>query len=475
MMKHTFFFGLCLSVGLLSAQSADQPIRLGSLDAEVAERMARDIEYLASDALEGRQPGTRGAEQARDYISEAFLDLGILPFFPEGYFQTFATPRLSELPHDHNQMSLGRKKLLLGEGYSPLPYSSTGSAAGRSIFVGTGIVSEAHDVNDYEGKDVKDRVVVILLKVSDEMKALVGPDAGFKRRITEAKSRGAKGVLFIMPHQPRGEHLPVLRSKYVADQGIPAALVSDRKWSRKLMRGSKKVTMSCGVYARVESADNVIGVMDFGAPQTVVIGAHYDHVGYGREGGASDRNRIGEIHNGADDNASGTTVLLELARQISMRPELQQRNYIFAAFSGEEDGLAGSKKFNGPDVDLSRVEYMINLDMVGRLSQNDSLTIYATGSAEQWSMLIDGLGEDSYVIGEVRDLFPRSDHASFIRNGIPAVMFFTGFHDDYHSPDDDFDLIDTPGMVTVVETALELIRRAQNIPDIVFINPAEVE
>jgi Zn-dependent M28 family amino/carboxypeptidase len=216
----------------------------------------------------------------------------------------------------------------------------------------------------------------------------------------------------------------------------------------------------------------VAGFLDNGMPTTLVIGAHYDHVGLGKWG-SRDPDAEGQIHNGADDNASGTAVLLELVRQIKQHPEVQGRNILFVAFSAEEDGLLGSKYFveNCP-VPVHDFTYMLNIDMVGRLNRADSLMIYATESATEWNSILRDMPCDQFGIQEIPALFPRSDHASFVRAGIPAIMLHTGLHEDYHGPTDDLDKIDMDGLVKVTEAALEIIRRAEAHPRLTFVDIA---
>ena len=165
-----------------------------------------------------------------------------------------------------------------------------------------------------------------------------------------------------------------------------------------------------------------------------------------------------EIYNGADDNASGVGVMLEVVRQVKTETRLQDKNIVFVAFSGEEDGLIGSNFFvkNCP-FDPKTISFMLNIDMVGRLNNSDSLIIYGTSSSSEWDELINGLSNVEINIKNVADTFPRSDHASFIKAGIPSVMFHTGLHKDYHKPSDDFDKIDPLGLVKITGVILEIL------------------
>jgi len=193
---------------------------------------------------------------------------------------------------------------------------------------------------------------------------------------------------------------------------------------------------------------NVIGYIDNGAPTIVVIGAHFDHLGYGGEGSLYE-GKEPAIHNGADDNASGVTLLLQLADNL--QGKFPHNNYLFIAFSGEEKGLWGSGWFvKHPTVDLNQVNYMINMDMVGRLSADKSLAVYGTGTSPSWQPIIESIGNDQgfkvkYHPGGVGP----SDHTSFYLKDLPVLHFFTGQHEDYHKPTDDFDKINYDGIKEV--------------------------
>jgi Zn-dependent M28 family amino/carboxypeptidase len=205
----------------------------------------------------------------------------------------------------------------------------------------------------------------------------------------------------------------------------------------------------------------VIGYIDKGASTTVILGAHFDHLGYGEDGNSMLRTKEHLIHNGADDNASGTAALIELGRLLK-NSKLDRNNYLFIAFSGEELGLFGSKYFvENPTVSLNNINYMINMDMVGRL--NDStrvLTIGGYGTSPEWSSLINTKNKKpSFVIKVDSSGTGPSDHTSFYRKDIPVLFFFTGLHADYHKPTDDFDKINYKGELEVVNYIYSIIEK----------------
>lgn len=200
---------------------------------------------------------------------------------------------------------------------------------------------------------------------------------------------------------------------------------------------------------------NVVGFLNNDAPTTVIIGAHYDHLGFGGQGSGSLSTAKDEIHNGADDNASGVAALLYLAEKLS-QTEDGANNYLFIAFSGEEEGLFGSKHFaDDPTIDLATANYMINMDMVGRL--DTVLVINGVGTSPSWTKAIDNLETDNLTISTTESGVGPSDHTSFYRKDIPSVHFFTGQHGDYHKPSDDANLVNIDGIRRVGDLILGLI------------------
>lgn len=204
---------------------------------------------------------------------------------------------------------------------------------------------------------------------------------------------------------------------------------------------------------------NVIGFIDNKANYTVVIGAHFDHLGYGAEGSLSEESAI---HNGADDNASGVTVMLQLADWI--KDKYTNNNYLFIAFSGEEKGLWGSNWFvKHPTVELSTINYMLNMDMVGRLDQEKKLAVYGTGTSPTWNTFLQKIADSNGIkmISKESGVGP-SDHTSFYLADEPVLHFFTGQHDDYHKPSDDADKINYEGMKVVQKFIEEVIAAAND-------------
>jgi hypothetical protein len=213
------------------------------------------------------------------------------------------------------------------------------------------------------------------------------------------------------------------------------------------------------------TARNVLGFIDNDQPSTIVIGAHYDHLGYGNEGSLHRGEAM--IHNGADDNASGVVALLLLAEKL--RGRKTSNNYLFLTFSGEEKGLYGSNYFTkNPTIDLSTINYMINLDMVGRLDEENTLAINGTGTSPEWMEAIDAIGMDSIKIVTRESGVGPSDHTSFYLKDIPVLHFFTGTHEDYHKPSDDPEKINYGGLYAVTAFLDSLIMELDDNPKLAF-------
>lgn len=210
---------------------------------------------------------------------------------------------------------------------------------------------------------------------------------------------------------------------------------------------------------------NLIAFLDNGAPTTVIIGAHYDHLGLGENGNSLDANPQGKIHNGADDNASGTAGLLELARYFAKNKRKEKVNFLFLSFSGEELGLFGSKYFTDhPTIDLSKVAFMINLDMIGRLDPTtNSIAVSGTGTSPVWEPLLKKVSTPLKIKTDSSGVGP-SDHTSFYLKNIPVLHFFTGAHSDYHKPSDDWEKINYAGEKQVLELIISVVEQLEGSP-----------
>jgi Zn-dependent M28 family amino/carboxypeptidase len=226
----------------------------------------------------------------------------------------------------------------------------------------------------------------------------------------------------------------------------------------KQAKKGKKTSLSTELIVQHITAPNVGGWIDRGMQRTIVIGAHYDHVGLG-EWGSRKPELAGQVHNGADDNASGTSVLLTLAKMLAKIPEFGDANLAFVAFTGEESGLIGSKHFvETMPAPFGKVTTMLNLDMVGRLNRSDSLRVYGVHTGYEFAQMLESIPAEGFYWDLRNEIFARSDHAPFIEKEIPSVFFFTGLHEDYHAPGDDLDKLDIEGMAAVTGVAYRFIQ-----------------
>ena len=218
-------------------------------------------------------------------------------------------------------------------------------------------------------------------------------------------------------------------------------------------------------------AGNIIGYLNNQRSSTVIIGAHYDHLGNGNQGSSLDAYPQGKIHNGADDNASGVAGVLELARYFSTNGKKENYNFLFLCFSGEELGLYGSKFFTEhPSIDLSAANYMINLDMIGRLNPTtNGLVVSGTGTSPVWENLLKRLSTDHLKIKTDSAGVGPSDHTSFYLKNIPVLHFFTGSHSDYHKPSDDWDKINYLGEAEILKLIVKLVDQLDGQPKLTFL------
>ena len=223
-------------------------------------------------------------------------------------------------------------------------------------------------------------------------------------------------------------------------------------------------------------ANNIVGYLDNGAQFTVVVGAHYDHLGLGMDHNSLDPNPVGKIHNGADDNASGVAGVLELARYYTSNNVKEKFNFLFICFSGEELGLFGSKKYcENPTIDLAKVNFMINMDMIGRLNDSTKkIIIYGVGTAAEWVPIIDWIKSDFSIKKDSSGIGP-SDQTSFYLKDIPVLHFFTGQHSDYHKPSDDVDKINFEGEKKVLEFIVNVISETEKLPKLKFLKTKSSE
>ena len=434
------------------------------------------VRFLADDRLEGREVGTNGAHCAGDYIAAQFSALELEPAGSQGsYFQTFSIRKGAELG-PQNRLVISGRTYGVGTDWVPAGYSASANI-NREIVYGGHLLDNPEDPGDeFASLDISGKIVVVEWGDPDAPHGIsVRGDPHYKA--TVAAGRDASGIIVLAPE---GMGRPSLEDETRATLSIPVGIVNGAiaETVREALIGGGHAQFHTDVQATTADARNVVALLPGSNPErmreTVVIGAHYDHLGHGGEGSLAPEST--EVHNGADDNASGTAAVIEAARSLAAGPPLE-RSVLFIAFTGEEKGLWGSAHFvREPTVELERAVAMLNLDMVGRVV-DDQLTILGFGTAAEWDEIVDmaaGEMSDPLSIAKSPDGFGPSDHSSFYGEGIPVLHFLSNLHEDYHRPSDDFDKINYEGLERVIELTVDiLIKLAGNGSDLVALTPLE--
>ena len=492
---------------------------------DVDARLRKHVEYLASDKLAGRRTGQPGAAAAAEYIAESFAKAGLKPgvtgakgkgsfMQPFPYVTGVEMNRTGNTFHAEAMAADGKRVEIKGISEArPVGFSPNGSVSKADvIFAGFGIVSTEPKYDDYkvdgQDVDVTGKVVAVFDGApnnDDPHNALLRFDVRTKALI--AKERGAAGLLlvsreasfaderltrlaydqtlgeaalptFVISRVVAGELLGATEAELAAYEAKAAKQRDPSLSSEVIFRDSDPhVSFSVDLVKKRVDANNVIGVLE-GTDKTlkneaIVIGAHYDHLGRGGQGSLAANST--EVHHGADDNASGTAALIELARTFAAEKG-NLRTLIFIAFSGEEEGLLGSKHYvNNPIFPLERTVAMLNLDMVGRLT-NNRLNVGGVGTASEFRQLVEQINTGDgarmrvmrvppkFELALNEDGFGPSDHSSFYGKKVPVLFFFTGTHTDYHKPTDTAEKINYEGLAKVKDLVLEITHEIDRNP-----------
>ncbi|SHL88117.1 Peptidase family M28 [Chitinophaga jiangningensis] len=439
MKKITWLLPLVVTTVLVSAQKKS--------DRKTLTNLQQHISYLSSDKLEGRLTGAPGEKLAAEYIQSQMQQIGLVPKGTDGFLQTFSVKEGRE-PAANCSFELNHRPLTAGTQYIPLPFTATKAAKGE-------VLPQANE---------PDNIWLINVAELDSTKFTSRREL-YKRETAEAAKAGATGVIFFNGT----ESLPEINSWLETNEtaaSIPAVWVS--KEISKILddenANSFLIQLNVALKPVKRTGTNVIGYVDNKAARTVIIGAHYDHLGYGEDNNGLTKGKV--LYHGANDNASGIAALLELARQIKAS-KLKNTNFLFVAFSGNEQSLSGSKYLtaNSP-IDLSQANYMLNLDMIGRLNTTHGLQIAGMGTSPSWTKLLENTNKETKVVYEASGV-GNSDHTSFYRKQIPVLFFFTGM-EDYHQPEDSADKINYEGTLTVMKVVFELIEKTDTIEKLAF-------
>ncbi|MBS1517071.1 MAG: M20/M25/M40 family metallo-hydrolase [Bacteroidetes bacterium] len=462
------------------------------------------IKYLSSDELEGRFPGTKGDDLTTDYLTNEFKKYKLKPIGDSGYVQNFEIYTHVKLSGENyfRTITNGIEKSYSAETeYSPLGFSGNGTVTGQLVFAGYGITASDQNYDDYKDSngneiDIKGKVLIIMKYSPGGSDPHNNPFEKFeqlRQKTHIPKERGAAAVIFINgPGAGDEDKLSGLKFDGVTqDAGLPVInckreiieniLFQDGKDLKKIQEeiDSTKKSNSFIISnsaAEIETniepvrvrTNNIVGYLEGNDPvlkkEVVVVGAHKDHLGYGLYGSLYTGNDR-QIHNGADDNASGTAAVLELAQKFSSERKDLKRSLLFICFGAEEAGLLGSAYFTNSEyfknLDISA---MINMDMVGRLS-DDKLIVYGTGTSTVWNDMLDKYNSSfNFKLTKTPDGLGPSDHSSFYIKNIPVLHFFTGTHTDYHAPGDDYEKINSEGELRVVNYIYDIVKDLDDRP-----------
>jgi hypothetical protein len=465
----TFIFIINIAVSLLAQQTV-----FSFSDEAVLNRLKKDQTILASDSFLGREAGTAGEIMARNYLVSQFTSMGMKPYFGD---TTFIQPFNLNGSIDYgteNNLTINNISFKFKNDFYPLPVSASKTVSGELFKTGYGIYAPDKGYDSYKDlSGLKGKIFVIDLSFPEKLKfdTTSKKYAGIKSRVKAAIERGAAGIIFI--NTDKNFKNPPKQLYQAHDTTTIPVVFATGKAFKLIMDGTKceaKIQVSLNRKA-VSVCYNVAGFINNNAKTTVVVGGHYDHLGMGGEN--SRRPEIQAIHNGADDNASGTTGMLELARYF-LKSDKKNNNYIFIGFSAEEEGLIGSSSFLKSDAfKKTNVNYMINLDMIGRLRKH--LILFGTGTSPAWRKAIKKANGKQLIIKKIKSGFGGSDHQSFIDKGIPAVFVFTGLHADYHTPADKIDKINFEGETKIVKFVEHLIETMDSKGNITFTQPSFIQ
>ena len=468
---------------------------------DAAARIQADVNHLASPALKGRRAGTPEADAAAEWIAARFAALGLAPAGVNGgWFQPFDFIDGVDLG-PKNALATGdgaaKKSWAVDADFRPLAFSAAGTAVAEVVFAGYGITAKDLSYDDYDGLDVKDKVVLVLRYSpdGDDEKSPFSPFTALRFKASLAREKGAKALLVATGPLTKdvADDLVAMRTDAAfADAGLAAVSVK-RPVAEALFAGSgktleaaqkaideakkpasfplagSKASLVADVTPRRVVTKNVIGLLS--APdgpkkgEKVAVGAHYDALGLGGPS-SLDRTGTAKIHPGADDNASGTAALLELARHFAGKRAGLARSILFIAFAAEEEGTLGSLQFTkNPTVPMESLNAMFNLDMIGRLREG-KLNLQGVGTSPTWASLVEKANaEPKLSLSLQQGGFGPSDHSPFYAAKKPVLFAFTGAHSDYHKPEDTADKIDAAGIARVVAFLSPVVEAVANAPE----------
>ena len=474
--------GLAIALAFLAVRIAADT---GSADPK---RYLDDIKALSSPAMEGRGAGTKGIERAANLIEQRYRSLGLQPAGAKSFFQPF-TVITGAMLKQGNRMEVQNGKLKqslkLNQEFVPFSFSASGEVGGPVAFAGYGATAPEFGYDDYAHLDVKDKIVVILRYEPAGFAAKSG-NAGLTQhsqlitKAINARNRGAKAVILVNGKLGDGEEDELTKFGSVngpENAGIVIVQANNEAvnaWFRAAGEGKSlaeiqnqinststpasfafrdqlQISLAVNIEKTRATVNNVLAYLPGKTDEYIIIGAHYDHLGYGNVDSLAP-SQIGQIHPGADDNASGTAGVLELARLLAPKKGQLQRGILFADFAGEELGLLGSAEWvKEPTLPLDNAVAMINMDMIGRI-KDEKVFIGGTGTGATFKNLLDDeKAKFPFHVEYSASGYAASDHTSFVGKKIPVLFFFSGLHSDYHKPSDTWDKINAPDAARLLD------------------------
>ena len=462
-----------------------------------AQRYINDIKALTTPAMEGRGDGTKGLTRAAHLIEQRFKSLGLEPAGTRSYLQPFTVVTGARLK-DGNHFEAGKTALRLNQDFVPFSFSATGVASAPVVFAGYGASAPEFGYDDYDSIDVKDKIVV-LLRYEPPGFASKSGNAGMTQhaqlitKAINAKNHGAKAVVLVNGKLGDGEEDLLTRFGSVSgpvDSGVILVQVKNaaaEKWFQaagksfadvqgQINSSSKPVSFAfpdalhLSIKVNIETmqatVNNVLAYLPGQTDEYVIVGAHYDHLGRGNFDSLAP-SQIGQIHPGADDNASGTAGVLELARHFAPMKGQLHRGILFASFAGEELGLLGSAEWvKEPTRPLEKAVAMVNMDMIGRV-KDDKIFIGGVGTGSTFQNVLDKAQAEhtGFKIEYSPGGYSSSDHMSFVTKKIPVLFFFSGLHSDYHKPSDTWEKINSDGAVRVLALVADVSQQLASAPE----------
>ncbi len=412
---------------------------------KIVKHIKQDIEYLASDSLEGRRAATEGEQKAAAYIELQYKSKQIPPY-RGSYQHPFQFTYGREIA-PATKMVIGNETMKLKEDAFPMSFSGNTKSTLKSNILPD--VLEAGDI----------WLIALYTEKDDANDAHFDYEKSMSDRAKEAQKQGASAVIFY--DNIGSKYAPSFNKHTEMDMlDFTVAFISHDVYQKHIFNKKEGVPIELNIAIRKSefTGTNVAAYIDNKAKYTAVIGAHFDHLGYGEPGSSLYAGKDKQVHNGADDNASGTAGLLQMAKWVK-KDKLKNYNYLFVNFSAEELGLLGSKAFvKDMKLDSNTIAYMINMDMIGRLNDSThALTIGGVGTSPRWGEFVKAAKKDFKVALDSSGIGP-SDHTSFYQVGIPVLFLFTGLHTDYHKPSDDADKINYKGEVMVLKYGYSIVK-----------------